>query len=580
MKENEFIDSVSNIEPDVLERFIFMDNKLQEKANKQKSKGIRLRFGAIAACFCLIVIAIVIVPMLRENDPGVIPGPGTTDDPINDLPTKDISFDSLDKVNFYGGLKAIADSTENLSVTNTNSQSVAYLSGNPKSSVQILNLSGISSDNIPGPESADNSGIMNPYNVMWDLTDEQMTINTAVYFKINVTENDALLASEIGVGKAEVIVTDLCIGINPFAMITFKNDDRFFSCLSQMYALKNGENQFSSNLCIRGFEMFKDPVGEMTMFFNLVLDNNNKTIERFYWKPFNRIPSEAAIHEIEVFPKTIYISNDTYEFTLNELSSYWQNENNIPTMPEGETLSPPPGPPEIYDDGMLRYYLVDNEYYEVAGIYNSYYTDITIPDNLFEYPIKGIQSYAFRNYKYLKSVVIPDSIEYIGDYAFSDCDNLTSINMPDNVRLGIGAFGTGDETIPDTDETLSPNESNNNPSSDSIDQSSSWKIIRSDGVKLIIDEPEFREILSLCENLHGEYAGSSKGHYGVLYSIYYTDENGRTDIYSLWDETTYTHGFVAFIGQSMYIYPDFMKDTNVNDILLMLDNLYKEAGYW
>ena len=191
------------------------------------------------------------------------------------------------------------------------------------------------------------------------------------------------------------------------------------------------------------------------------------------------------------------------------------------------------------------------------------------------YYVKGL----YLNDELVTELVIPDGVESVGDYAFSDCDNLTSINMPDNVRLGIGAFGTGDETIPDTDETLSPNESNNNPSSDSIDQSSAWKIIRSDGVKLIIDEPEFREILSLCENLHGEYAGSSKGHYGVLYSIYYTDENGRTDIYSLWDETTYSHGFVAFIGQSMYIYPDFMKDTNVNDILLMLDNLYKEAGY-
>ena len=74
MKENEFLDGVSNIEPDVVERFVSMDNKLQEKANKPKSKGIWLRFGAIAACFCLIVSAIIIVPMLREDDPGIIPG--------------------------------------------------------------------------------------------------------------------------------------------------------------------------------------------------------------------------------------------------------------------------------------------------------------------------------------------------------------------------------------------------------------------------------------------------------------------------------------------------------------------------
>ena len=65
MKENEFLDGVSNIEPDVVERFVKMDNKLQKKANKPKSKGIWLRFGAIAACFVLILSAVLVVPILR-----------------------------------------------------------------------------------------------------------------------------------------------------------------------------------------------------------------------------------------------------------------------------------------------------------------------------------------------------------------------------------------------------------------------------------------------------------------------------------------------------------------------------------
>ena len=30
MKENEFLDGVSNIDPDVVERFVSMDNKLQK----------------------------------------------------------------------------------------------------------------------------------------------------------------------------------------------------------------------------------------------------------------------------------------------------------------------------------------------------------------------------------------------------------------------------------------------------------------------------------------------------------------------------------------------------------------------
>ena len=332
--------------------------------------------------------------------------------------------------------------------------------------------------------------------------------------------------------------------------------------------------------------MFKDPVGEMTMFFNLVL--NNATIEKFYWTPFSQIPSEATTYDIEIFSETIRISYNTYEFTLSELSSYWQNEDEPPMIPEDSTVSPPSGPPEIYDDGMLRYYLVDNEYYEVSGIYKSFYTDVAIPDSLFGYPIKGVQAYAFRNYKYLKSIIIPDSVEYIGEFAFYNCDNLTSIKMPDNVTLGYGAFGKGDEwtnpetsgTLPPEDDTKIPPEDDTKiPPSDTISQTGSWEIIRSDGVKLELDKSEVQKILSMCENLCGEYAGSSEGHYGALYSIYYTNEEGHTDIYSLWDETTYTHGFLVFVGQSSYIYPDFMKDVKVNDILLTLDELYKKAGH-
>lgn len=76
MKEDAFLDGISNIESDVVERFISMDNKLQKKASNSKAKGIWLRFGAIAACLAIIAGAIFLVPMLREDDPGEIPGPG------------------------------------------------------------------------------------------------------------------------------------------------------------------------------------------------------------------------------------------------------------------------------------------------------------------------------------------------------------------------------------------------------------------------------------------------------------------------------------------------------------------------
>ena len=94
MKENRFLDGVSNIESDVVERFVSMDNQLQKKANKSKSKGILLRFGAIAACFVLIVSTVIVVPMLREDEPGIIPGPGTTDNSRPNIPIVNIQVPS------------------------------------------------------------------------------------------------------------------------------------------------------------------------------------------------------------------------------------------------------------------------------------------------------------------------------------------------------------------------------------------------------------------------------------------------------------------------------------------------------
>ena len=79
MKENEFLDGVSNMESDIVERFVRMDNKLQKKATKSKTKTIWLRLGVIAACLLLIVSAIIVAPMLREDDPIVNP-------PNNDIP--------------------------------------------------------------------------------------------------------------------------------------------------------------------------------------------------------------------------------------------------------------------------------------------------------------------------------------------------------------------------------------------------------------------------------------------------------------------------------------------------------------
>lgn len=55
MKENEFLDAVSQMDTDVVERFIRMDQKLHKKKDRAKPRRFWLRAGIIAACFTLSV---------------------------------------------------------------------------------------------------------------------------------------------------------------------------------------------------------------------------------------------------------------------------------------------------------------------------------------------------------------------------------------------------------------------------------------------------------------------------------------------------------------------------------------------
>ncbi len=63
-------------------------------------------------------------------------------------------------------------------------------------------------------------------------------------------------------------------------------------------------------------------------------------------------------------------------------------------------------------------------------------TSITIPDS-----VTTIGDYAFHHCDSLTSITIPDSVTTIGDYAFYDCKSLTSITIPDSVTtIGDYAF--------------------------------------------------------------------------------------------------------------------------------------------
>ena len=68
---------------------------------------------------------------------------------------------------------------------------------------------------------------------------------------------------------------------------------------------------------------------------------------------------------------------------------------------------------------------------------------IDIPETLGGLPVTVIGDYAFSGCNELTSVTIPEGLTAIGEYAFSDCYGLTSLTLPGGLT-SIGEFAFSD----------------------------------------------------------------------------------------------------------------------------------------
>ncbi len=75
------------------------------------------------------------------------------------------------------------------------------------------------------------------------------------------------------------------------------------------------------------------------------------------------------------------------------------------------------------------------------GIHITILNDIEIPATVDEYPVTVIAQRAFFDQDYIRSVVIPEGVVTIDDYAFMHCETIDIVKLPNTIRvIGRGAF--------------------------------------------------------------------------------------------------------------------------------------------
>ena len=83
MKKKEWCEGLDHIDPDLVEQYVEAKDRLKKPKGQ---KGVWLRLGVVAACLMLVVSAVIVLPMLREDGAGVV----TTPDGMGGTPSPDV----------------------------------------------------------------------------------------------------------------------------------------------------------------------------------------------------------------------------------------------------------------------------------------------------------------------------------------------------------------------------------------------------------------------------------------------------------------------------------------------------------
>lgn len=111
----------------------------------------------------------------------------------------------------------------------------------------------------------------------------------------------------------------------------------------------------------------------------------------------------------------------------------------VPLLYFSSQMPNPPVPP-LPEDPVFNCTLINGNAV-ITGLKEPLAGDVVIPDVLRGCVVAGIDEYAFFDCQEITSVSIPDTVIFLGTNAFRSCSNLAEVDLPDNLEfIGNSAF--------------------------------------------------------------------------------------------------------------------------------------------
>lgn len=360
MKEEKMLRAIGGIDDDMVEDAVIHPS--HKKQSLVRIPAFR-RAVAIAACFVLIIgLAFSMPTLLNPNyeGPGVPIRPNVPVDP-GKLPPPSVGegnggirIGGIDELAYYAAVRMIAGTPKAVN------QSMV---GGSYGITLLKNGSGADKDEAPpepettGPDETQGPPVTQnptpPHGYDEDIyyyaldPNEPFYINKVSMFQIELTDENGFLASQLGLGVVDVVITEDCIWGE--SLLTFRNGEKFYSCLTNGWTLdqKTGGWQwdFSTHKYVEGFFIVKNFEQENYAFY-IDMDAAGHAIAFLCLGAQNggRHPDQ----NVKIVSST-EISNEGRSFTVAELEEYFNTGN----LPGDDT---PPAQPSTN----LEFWITDN----------------------------------------------------------------------------------------------------------------------------------------------------------------------------------------------------------------------------